>query len=458
VSRLDAIFSAICLTHTHRNRLSFALFDLQKNGAYNGFVKLLGLSATGYAIMRQRLKLDWSVVKRSSAELDKRQNQGKLKVSVALSSTASSIELELGEMLLDTLLNLGFLPTLVRDGSRDVLDVDVLLLVGDCPQFKGYANLFSHWKERRPNTILWQIHSLPPSTLSTRAEYKGLRAVEINRVGLPLGWFSELIKSAIPVPVRAHVRRAIRAPFFFYFRKELTKSLHPALNELDANSSRMMMHRYAWLKHHFTEGWIDFVFVSSVPRKEFLTSRGIPAKFAPIGYHVGMGTNLGIKRDIDVLFIGGVKNRRRAAVLDTIRQSLTLKGIRLVTIERECYGSQRTELLNRACITLNLVNYPWDLPGIRFLMSMGCSALVVSEPLDDATPYKVGKHFVQASIADLPNVLCHYIEHEDERDAIVGAASNLVSRELTLEKTIVQMLGACDEDFPVPAEDISRGN
>lgn len=120
--------------------------------------------------LHKRLKLGRSVVQCKSAALDTRQNHGKLQVSVALSSTASGIELELSEILLDTLLHLGFLPTLVRDGARNALDGEVLLLVGDCPQFQGYATLFSHWKERRPIIMLWQLHSLPPTTTNSRPE------------------------------------------------------------------------------------------------------------------------------------------------------------------------------------------------------------------------------------------------------------------------------------------------
>ena len=129
-----------------------------------------------------------------------------------------------------------------------------------------------------------------------------------------------------------------------------------------------------------------------------------------------------------------------------------------MTIERECYGSQRTAVLNRAHITLNLVNYPWDLPGLRFLMSMGCGALVVSEPLGDATPYQVDKHFVQASVPDLPEVISYYIEHEAEREVLVHAAADLIARELTLAKTMAQMLGVCYENSAVPAKDIPRGH
>src|SRR5215510_9048084 len=87
-------------------------------------------------------------------ESEEQQRQDALKVTVAL-TTDSGIEFELGEMLLDTLSNLGCCPRLVRDGEAKGLEADILLLVGDCLQFEGYANLLGSGKERRPTTMLW---------------------------------------------------------------------------------------------------------------------------------------------------------------------------------------------------------------------------------------------------------------------------------------------------------------
>src|SRR5262245_22064840 len=131
---------------------------------------------------------------------EEQQRQGVLKVTVAL-TTDSGIEFELGEMLLDTLANLGCCPTLVLYREAKDLEADILLLVGDCLQFDGYANLLGRAKERRPTTMLWQLHSLPPPTLSARVERKGMWAVELDRVGLPPRSFSEMIKLALPVQV-----------------------------------------------------------------------------------------------------------------------------------------------------------------------------------------------------------------------------------------------------------------
>lgn len=223
----------------------------------------------------------------------------------------------------------------------------------------------------------------------------------------------------------------------------------------DVHLCSLMLRRHVWFRHHFSEGWLDFVFTNTVSQQQSLTRMGIPARFAPIGYHPGMGINLPGARDIDVLFIGNVwEGGRRYAVLSAVRQNLALKGVNVVSVEYGSYGEQRTTLLNRARISLNVAHYPWDLPGLRFLMSMGCGALVISEPLDDPTPYRPGEHFVQADITDLAETICYYLEHEWEREAITRTAYDFITQELTLQNTISRIMETCSEAGTMPAANV----
>ncbi|MBI3798043.1 MAG: glycosyltransferase family 1 protein [Deltaproteobacteria bacterium] len=356
---------------------------------------------------------------------------------------------EFGEMLLDVLAHLGFRPTVVQDGDRAVLAADVLLLIGTGLCFTGCAQLLSHWQGQRPTTILWQTEPFPPPTLSPLAERRGLQAVATTQIVRLPAWVLKLLKSVIAPPALIRVREAIRSTFFFRFRQEMiTSDPQLALTELAASVWWWPMCQYAWLKQHFPQGWLDFVCTASVSGEQFLTGRDIPARFVPVGYHVRMGIDLAKERDIDVLFIGQLWHPRRKAILDTLQRSLTLKGIKMVIVGDECYGEQRTELLNRARISLNVCHYPWDLPGLRFLMSMGCGALVVSELLSDVIPYEAGKHFVQAEIAALPDTICYYLEHPHECQTMTRAAFQLVTREMTLQKAVAEVMKEVAEDCP----------
>jgi hypothetical protein len=387
--------------------------------------------------------------------MDKKQ----MKVCVTLSKPRSNLYIELAEAILDGLSALGFLPALVRDGDRDVFEVDALLLLGDSTGFDGFAELLAHHKGSRPTTILWQLEPLPPPTLNERAERIGLRASDIMEwVTLPPGILSRLIKSVVPLSVRTKVREAINGALFSGFDKELVRNSKHELMGLDAYARLNMMRQYDRLKSRLLEGWIDHLFVQNVSKKEFLESRGIQAERVPIGHHTLMGENLGMERDVDVVFLGALDTPLRRKILGNLQTSLASKGISLLTVGQGCFGKERTELFNRARISLSLASHPNDLPSIRFLMSMSCGALVVSDPLYDPKPFKAGEHFVQAGVADLPEVIAYYLAKEAERKAIVRSANHFVTRELTMQESMKQIMGALSANSAVSTGNLRRGD
>lgn len=170
---------------------------------------------------------------------------------------------------------------------------------------------------------------------------------------------------------------------------------------------------------------------------------GIDARIAPIGYHPDWDRKLSIKRDIDVLFIGALRSKRRRSILENIEEKLSTKGINLIRADYGCYTEQRTTLLNCAKIVLDVSRIPWEMSGMRFLISISCGALVICEHAEDTAPYKAGIPFVQVKVPELPNMICHYLEHEDERQAIVDSAYKFVTEKLTLKDSLLQIFGTC---------------
>src|SRR5262249_33950674 len=156
---------------------------------------------------------------------------------------------------------------------------------------------------QRPTTVLWLFEALPPPTLNERAEHKGSRVAKFISRELTPGRLLRLTWSAVPRPVRARVREAILRLIFSDFKRALDKDRQSSFTP-DVNLCSLMMHRHVWFRHHFSEGWLDFVFAGTVSQQQSLTRMGIPARFAPLGYHPGMGVNLPGERDIDVLFLG----------------------------------------------------------------------------------------------------------------------------------------------------------
>jgi hypothetical protein len=249
------------------------------------------------------------------------------------------------------------------------------------------------------------------------------------------------LKRLAPRSFRYRLGSAVRARHFKTFRNRLPEKTRLLFEEIDPGYGGYMLLRQFWLERIWPQGILDQVWTSSVMATKALRERSIPARFAPIGYHPRMGQDLGLERDIDVLFIGHPSGRRMR-ILDHLDQELAARGFQLKIITRGCYGQTRLQLLNRTRICLNLVRCPWYLGGVRFLMSMGCGAVVVSEPLLDPRPYQPGVHFIQAEPQKMVQALVYYLENETERRHIADQARHFVTTELTLDNTTGLLFGS----------------
>jgi hypothetical protein len=186
----------------------------------------------------------------------------------------------------------------------------------------------------------------------------------------------------------------------------------------------------------------DHIFVSLRPRAAFLSELQIPSTFVPIGYTPTLGRSAEHgDRNIDVLFFGHVSSRRRA-LLDRIDVALRKAGYALTVIERDCYGDERTAILNRSKIVLNLHKFPWEFAGQRLLMALSCRALVVSEWAPDTTPYKHGEHLFTARVEELPDTLVTMLRDQSRREAIAEAGYQFVTADLALERVLPAALEA----------------
>jgi glycosyltransferase involved in cell wall biosynthesis len=217
---------------------------------------------------------------------------------------------------------------------------------------------------------------------------------------------------------------------------------------------------YLRLRSLARHGLPDLLVVSTLSRREFLAERGITAHWAPLGYHPSQGRDLGLPRDIDVLFLGDVKIPRRKPLLTQLQQH----RVNLMAVgdwsDPAYWGENRTRLLNRTKIFLNVQRYSGELSGQRLLIGMANKALVISEPMYNPAPYVSGKHYITATIEEMPEVIRYYLAHEDERRAVVEDAYRLVTQEVTLEHSLSRILALLkaqrgqlhDERTPEPRE------
>jgi len=177
----------------------------------------------------------------------------------------------------------------------------------------------------------------------------------------------------------------------------------------------------------------------------YLAEHGIDAELVPVGYHPSYGRLLDIERDIDVLFLGEHRVRRRRRILGSLRAA----GIDVVALGSQSptkgyWGEARTMLLNRTRILLHLPRYPGHLSD-RLLMGMATGALVVSEPMVRPQPFEPGVHYVECTADRLAETVRAYLEDEEARRGLADAAHRFVTEELTLDRTYARLLELAEE-------------
>jgi hypothetical protein len=348
--------------------------------------------------------------------------------------------LQVGPTLCQTLSDLGFSSFLVDNGSPAALESDILLLAGDGTCSDSFTKLLSDCGRNRPLTIYWLINPLPPPQLSERGRQIGLKLLNCDWRKLPPPW-AKLVRAGLPL--HHEMQKAARWMLNCKIKKEALANKCPGYTNISTHQTYILMSSLEWTRKNVENGLIDYVFASTIQRTQTLKKVGIDAEFVPVGYHHSWGKKLSLERDIDVLFIGSFKSKRRRSMLKDLDKKLSAKGIKLQIINKGCYGEQRTALLNRAKIVLDLPKHTWEMPGMRLLMSISCGAMVVSEYVEETAPYKPGVHFVRAKYSELPDAICHYIEHEDQRQAIVDSSYKFVTQELTMENSLLQIMETC---------------
>ena len=207
--------------------------------------------------------------------------------------------------------------------------------------------------------------------------------------------------------------------------------------------------RYRYLGEYcyaYERGWLDILADFSETQAAFLRLYGVPAVYVPWGTSPEWWADLGLERDIDVLWMGQQRNRRRRTVLASVCHALCKQGRKVHIADGVenplVFGIERTTILNRTRITLNIPTTWYHNCFItRFHMVAGNRCLVVSEPfLMHSAEYRPGVHYVEAETAALAETVLYYLEHAEERAVIAENAFQLVTTRLTLRNSVEKLL------------------
>lgn len=263
----------------------------------------------------------------------------------------------------------------------------------------------------------------------------------------PYGKFLPIARqvgAATPPPLFAHWNFEgfpnPNLPWFLLYNLSALRSRLDGARWLDGKGNRL---RY--LGDYFSayqRGWLNTLAVISKIYEQIYNQHGLPARFVPWGTAPRFYKTLNLERDIDVLWFGKRRTSRRAALIDNVRNELRARGYNMLIadgIEHPfIFGAQRTEILNRAKIVLNVKTHAHNSGfPFRFHMVAGNRALVVSENFLTHVPqYQAGIHFVSCAPEQLVEKIIYYLEHESERAALAENAYDLVTKEMTLQNSV----------------------
>ncbi|MBM3811719.1 MAG: glycosyltransferase family 1 protein [Acidimicrobiia bacterium] len=283
------------------------------------------------------------------------------------------------------------------DGDRIPPAGEWLVIFGNAawyPQICG--RLLRLAPERRPYILLWHSEPLPPA----------------RATGVPMPWLN---------------------------LREIAKIVLRDARATDVYTN------YLTIRKLHRAGIPDVLVLSSRGRQEFLAERGIPGHFAPLGCDPSMGRDLGLARDMEVLFLGILNVPRRNRLLRSLRQQ-NIKVTEAGSWTDPAYwGENRTRLLNRAKILVNLARTPAEFSGYRLSLGMANKALVVSEPIYRPEPFVPGEHFLMAPTGEMAGCIRHFLDHDTERHAITEKAYGFVREEATLMRSTERMVGLMEE-------------
>ena len=84
------------------------------------------------------------------------------------------------------------------------------------------------------------------------------------------------------------------------------------------------------------------------------------------------------------------------------------------------------------------------MPAHRMILGMVNHSLVPSEPIYDPAPFPTSKHYVEAEVREMPEVLRYCRAHTAERAEIVDRAYRFVTREFRTEALVLQIPSLVD--------------
>lgn len=366
--------------------------------------------------------------------------------TVAVTYSGDAAVDEIADMVVDVLSREGVATRTVRDGDATALDSDVLLMLGSGRWFPRLTAMAKKRHVNRPYTVLWHLQPLPPPVLTQRAGQLGEKLLAARWEDLLGTWASGLSRL---VPAKGRVRHVLQRLLAVPVRQEFERVGGAEYGNVGWDDLCMIFEEAAWLSENLAQGasWVDAIACSTPTRVAFLRQCGIAAKFVPLGFHPDWGEIHNEDRDIDVLFVGTLHAPSRRGLVPDVLHQLRDWGYRTCEVDLIPLGRQRTELLQRARVVLNVLRFPWEFPGPRLFASAACGALCVSNEAVQNEPFQPGLHFIRAPRARMAESISWYLTNEEERRRRAARALQSFTSDFPLLSSVTKLFDTASPFF-----------
>lgn len=318
--------------------------------------------------------------------------------------------------LADQLQKRGFATELVPENSASIPNFDKIVLLGaQKPDLGGLTGVPSQSNARQ--VVVWVTEPIMPAHTATWAWRYGRLLYRLE--------------GSLPFSAKT-CRRLTR---FLYWPISLWGLDHDS-GQLSAKDVQAAMTYSIYLRTAVEAGLVSHVLAASYERVDSLAAIGIRTEFAPMGHHPTFGRDLGLDRDIDVLFLGRLGLGKRRLSMMRIFRKLRALGLKVDYRSHGTWGDDRTKLLNRTKVVLHLPKYPWDTPWYRWLLATANGAIVASPPMSIAKPFRPSEDFLCAKETELASEILACLDAPSARRTILENCRSTINAHLNLADTV----------------------
>ncbi|MBI2047575.1 MAG: glycosyltransferase family 1 protein [Parcubacteria group bacterium] len=140
-----------------------------------------------------------------------------------------------------------------------------------------------------------------------------------------------------------------------------------------------------------------------------------------------------IKKDIDILFIGALKDRRKK-ILSELKKDFNI-------IVASAFGGEMAKFLNRAKIVLNIHAEEHIDTETRVFETLGCRAFLITEKLGRESPFLNGAHLVEVEgMEEMKEKIAFYLQSESARTSIAHEGFEEAIKKHTYQKRAEELL------------------